>query len=139
MGAIERLVLYINTVRMWRLPRRCAPYILAVAPRTLLKLATPLLNLFEQYDKVRFWPFDASFRRFRRLGKKTLRNAISRTRCEICSVYLDRCSSVYLDHLQEIWARSNYWFSRYIVFPAPMSRPVFKLSLHCRSLSWFSM
>ncbi len=55
---------------MWRLLRRCAPYILAVAPRTILKLATPLLNLFEQYDKVRFGPFDASFRRFRRVEKK---------------------------------------------------------------------
>ena len=44
---------YINTVRMWRVAARllcrCPPYILAVAPRTLLKLATPLLNLFEQY------------------------------------------------------------------------------------------
>ena len=125
MGAIERLVLYINTVRMWRLLRRCAPYILAVTPRTLLKLATPLLNLFEQYDMVRFWPFDASFRRFRRVEKKVCEQKRfgtlylghgARYGCETLQV----CSSVYRDHLQEIWARSNDWFSRYIVFPAPM-------------------
>ena len=66
---------------MWRVAARllcrCPAYILAVAPRTLLKLATPLLNLFEQYDKVRFWPFDASLRRFRRVGKKFVKETAS--------------------------------------------------------------
>ena len=96
---------------MWRVAARllcrCPPYILAVAPRTFLKLATPLLNLFEQYDKVRFWPFDASFRRFRRVGKKVCEKTRfgtlylghgARYGCETLQV----CSSVYLDHLQEI-------------------------------------
>ncbi len=84
-----------------------------------------LFSTSSTYDKVRFWPFDASFRRFRRIEKKVcVKNRFGtlylghggRYGCETLQI----CSSVHLDHLQEIWARSNDWFSRYIVFPAPM-------------------